>query len=114
MRDSSTTTLTTMQTTTEITTTKTSEGATAPPSELLYMMFQLSLFVYLATSNNLGVILGLSLGLGIPAVLLIIFGFVFYLRKTKSSYYDMNYDDRHDIPMKSTRSDSENLIRAIY
>ncbi|CAF4657202.1 unnamed protein product, partial [Rotaria sp. Silwood2] len=58
------------------------------------------------TSNNLGLILGLSLGLGIPAVAASIGGIVYYLKiaKPKSKVIVQNSNATTEIPMTPTMS----------
>ncbi|CAF1400215.1 unnamed protein product, partial [Rotaria sordida] len=80
-----TTPLTTSQspTTTTTTTTKPDEPTPPPPS------------------NNLGLILGLSLGLGIPALLALIGGIVYCVKKPNPKS-KVQVQNSTNIPMKST------------
>ncbi|CAF3903258.1 unnamed protein product [Rotaria sordida] len=80
-----TTPLTTSQspTTTTTTTTKPEESTPPPPS------------------NNLGLILGLSLGLGIPALLALIGGIVYFVKKPNPKS-KVQVQNSTNIPMKST------------
>ncbi|CAF4997203.1 unnamed protein product [Rotaria sp. Silwood1] len=59
-----------------------------------------------ATPNDLGLILGLSLGLGIPALIILTGGIVYFVKKpkTKSKVLVENSTALTDIPMKSTDS----------
>ena len=67
--------------------------------------------------NNLGLILGLSLGLGIPALLVLVIGAYCYLKQGKrSSRYEME-DQKKYIPLKTRGTKggaSDNLTRYIY
>ncbi|CAF1642460.1 unnamed protein product, partial [Adineta ricciae] len=67
--------------------------------------------------NNLGLILGLSLGLGIPALLVLVIGAYCYLKQGKrSSRYEIE-DEKKYIPLKTRGKKggaSDNLTRYIY
>jgi len=65
----------------------------------------------------LGLILGLSLGLGIPALILIIGGVLYNSRKTKRREFNIYNEDRADMPMKPTGiipNSAEDLTRHIF
>ncbi len=65
----------------------------------------------------MGLILGLSLGLGIPALILIVGGVLYKSRKTKRREFNIYHEDNADIPMKPTGiipNSTEDLTRHIY
>ncbi|CAF4983894.1 unnamed protein product [Rotaria sp. Silwood1] len=86
--ESSTSTITTTVTTTSQSPTATTTTAEPPPPP---------------PSNNLGLILGLSLGLGIPALLSVIGGVVYFIKKTKArpKVVAQNSEVTAEIPMTS-------------
>ncbi|CAF4964905.1 unnamed protein product, partial [Rotaria sp. Silwood1] len=86
--ESSTSTITTTVTTTSQSPTATTTTAEPPPPP---------------PSNNLGLILGLSLGLGIPALLSVIGGVVYFIKKTKArpKVVAQNSKGTAEIPMTS-------------
>jgi hypothetical protein len=75
----------------------------------------MSLFSYLGDSNSLGLILGLSLGLGIPALVIII-GLIYKSRRKRRNQFNIHNENNDDIPMKGAddRSESFSFQRYIY
>jgi hypothetical protein len=68
------------------------------------------LFNYLGDSNNLGLILGLSFGFCFASLLAFIGVLLFYLRKTKRTYFDVDDGDNSNIPMRLASVKSDNDI----
>ncbi len=65
----------------------------------------------------MGLILGLSLGLGIPALILIIGGVLYNSRKIKRRGFNMYHEDNADMPLKLRGiipDSTEDLTRHIF
>jgi hypothetical protein len=65
----------------------------------------------------LGLILGLSLGLGIPALIIIVGGLLYKSRKRKRAGFNLYHEDNGDMPLKPRGiipNSSEALTRHIF
>ncbi len=66
----------------------------------------------------MGLILGLSLGLGIPALILIVGGLLYHSRRSKLRRFNIYDEDNAGIPMKPTgiipADSTEDLTRHIF